>query len=277
MTNIQAFILGLIQGLTEFLPVSSSGHLAIAQAFMNVKEGALEFTILLHAGSLLAVFLAYRKTVIAVIKAFFGMIADLFKEKSLMIRKDKYRLYVLLLIVGSIPAGIAGLLFEDKLSEIFVSIIVVSCMLYITGGLLILGEKMGKKNQKRISQLRFKNAFAIGLFQAAALIPGISRSGSTMVGGLFSGLKKEDAVEFSFLLSMPAVLGATLIEMKDIFALSSTATSVSAMIIGFLTALIVGYLSIKLLIFVVKKERLKYFAYYCWAVASIVIIKSLFF
>ena len=277
MTNIQAFILGLIQGLTEFLPVSSSGHLAIAQAFMNVKEGALEFTILLHAGSLLAVFLAYRKTVICVIKAFFAMIADLFREKSLMIRKDKYRLYVLLLIIGSIPAGIAGLLFEDKLSEIFVSIIAVSCMLYITGGLLILGEKMGKNNKTRISQLRFKNAFAIGLFQAFALIPGISRSGSTMVGGLFSGLRKEDAVEFSFLLSMPAVLGATLIELKNIFALSGTATSASAMIIGFFTALIVGYVSIKLLVFVVKKERLKYFAYYCWAVASDIIVKRLFF
>jgi undecaprenyl-diphosphatase len=277
MTNIQALILGLIQGLTEFLPVSSSGHLAIAQAFMNINEGALQFTILLHAGSLLAVFLAYRKTVISVIKAFFGMIADLFKEKSLMIKKDKYRLYVLLLIIGSIPAGIAGLLFEEKLGAMFVSIIAVSCMLYITGGLLILGEKIGKKNQKRISQLRFKNALSIGLFQAVALIPGISRSGSTMVGGLFSGLKKEDAVEFSFLLSMPAVLGATLIELKDIFSLSSSSTPASAMIIGFVTAVVIGYLSIKLLVFVVKKERLKYFAYYCWALASVVIIKSLFF
>lgn len=277
MTGFQAFILGLIQGLTEFLPVSSSGHLAILQNFMNLKEGALEFTVLLHLGSLIAVFLAYRKTVIAIIIAFFGMIADLFKERSLMIKKDKHRLYVILLIIGSIPAGIVGVLFDEKLGEAFTSIILIAFMLIITGALLIVGERIGRYNTLKIEQLKGKNAFLIGLFQMAALMPGLSRSGTTMVGGLVNGLKKEDAVEFSFLLSMPAVLGACIFEFKDIFSLSSTNTSISVMLIGFITAIIVGYLSIKLLILVIKKERLKYFAYYCWIVACAVLVKELFF
>ncbi len=277
MTGFQAFILGLIQGLTEFLPVSSSGHLAILQNFMNLKEGALEFTVLLHLGSLIAVFLAYRKTVIAIIVAFFGMIADLFKERSLMIKKDKHRLYVILLIIGSIPAGIVGVLFDEKLGEAFTSIILIAFMLIITGALLIVGERIGRHNTLKIEQLKGKNAFLIGLFQMAALMPGLSRSGTTMVGGLVNGLKKEDAVEFSFLLSMPAVLGACIFEFKDIFSLSSTNTSISVMLIGFITAIIVGYLSIKLLILVIKKERLKYFAYYCWIVACAVLVKELFF
>lgn len=277
MTGFEAFILGLVQGLTEFLPVSSSGHLAIIQNFMNLKEGALEFTVLLHLGTLIAVFLVYRKAVIGVIKALFCMIADLFKEKSLMIKKDKYRAYVILLIIGSIPAGIAGVLFNDKLTEAFTSIILIAFMLIITGALLIIGEKIGRKNTLKIEQLKGKNAFLIGLFQMAALMPGLSRSGTAMVGGLVNGLKKEDAVEFSFLLSMPAVLGACILEAKDIFSLSSMNTSASAMLIGFLTAVIVGYLSIKLLILVVKKERLRYFAYYCWIVACAVLVKELFF
>ncbi len=277
MTGFEAFILGLVQGLTEFLPVSSSGHLAILQNFMNLEEGALEFTVLLHLGTLIAVFLVYRKAVIGVIKAFFCMIADLFKEKSLMIKKDKYRAYVIFLIIGSIPAGIAGILFNDKLTEAFTSIIVIAFMLIITGALLIVGEKIGRKNTLKIEQLKGKNAFIIGLFQMAALMPGLSRSGTAMVGGLVNGLKKEDAVEFSFLLSMPAVLGACILEAKDIFSLSSLNTSISVMLIGFLTAVIVGYLSIKLLILVVKKERLKYFAYYCWIVACAVLVKVLFF
>ncbi|MEL7570059.1 MAG: undecaprenyl-diphosphate phosphatase [Eubacteriaceae bacterium] len=277
MTGFEAFILGLVQGLTEFLPVSSSGHLAILQSFMNLKEGALEFTVLLHLGTLIAVFLVYRKAVIGVIKAFFCMIADLFTEKSLMIKKDKYRAYVILLIIGSIPAGIAGVLFNDKLTEAFTSIILIAFMLIITGALLIIGEKIGRKNTLKIEQIKGKNAFLIGLFQMAALMPGLSRSGTAMVGGLVNGLKKEDAVEFSFLLSMPAVLGACILEAKDIFSLSSMNTSASAMLIGFLTAVIVGYLSIKLLILVVKKERLRYFAYYCWIVACAVLVKELFF
>ena len=277
MTGFQAFILGLIQGLTEFLPVSSSGHLAIVQHFMDLKDGALEFTVLLHLGSLTAVFLAYRKTVISIIKAFFSMIADLFKEKSLMIKKDKYRLYVILLIIGSIPAGIAGVFFDEKLGEAFTSIILVAFMLIITGALLIIGEKYGKNNTLSIGQIKGKNAFFIGLFQMAALMPGISRSGSTMVGGLINGLKKEDAVEFSFLLSMPAVLGAVIFKTKDILSLGTISTSASAMLIGFITAVVIGYLSIKLLILVIKKERLKYFAYYCWLVACAVLAKALFF
>ncbi len=277
MTIFEAFLLGLVQGLTEFLPVSSSGHLAILQTYMGLEEGALAFTVMLHAGSLIAVFLAYRKSVLAIIKALVDMIVDLFKEKSLMIRKDKYRMYVVLLFIASIPAGIAGILFGDAIEKIFSSVIVIACMLLATGVLLIIGEKIGKNNIKPIDRLGFKNARIVGVFQALALIPGLSRSGTTMVGGLLRGMKKEDAVEFSFLLSLPAVLGATLLKLKDIVGLSGGAVSAGAMAIGFFTAVIVGYLAIRLLVLVVKKDRLKYFSYYCWAVGIAVLVKEIFF
>lgn len=277
MTIWEAFLLGLVQGLTEFLPVSSSGHLAILQTYMGLKEGALAFTVMLHAGSLIAVFLAYRKSVIAIVKAFFGMIADLVKEKSLLIKKDKYRMYVALLFIASIPAGILGVLFGDVIEKIFASVIIVAVMLLVTGVLLTIGEKMGKRNVKPIEKLGFKNALIVGLFQAAALLPGLSRSGTTMVGGLFRGMKKEDAVEFSFLLSLPAVLGATLLKLKDIASLGASGVSTGALVVGFLTAVVAGYLAIRLLVLVVKKDRLKYFAYYCWAVGIAVLIKEIFF
>lgn len=194
-----------------------------------------------------------------------------------MIRKDKYRMYVVLLFIASIPAGIAGILFGDAIEKIFSSVIVIACMLLATGVLLIIGEKIGKNNIKPIDRLGFKNALIVGVFQALALIPGLSRSGTTMVGGLFRGMKKEDAVEFSFLLSLPAVLGATLLKLKDIVGLSGGAVSAGAMAIGFFTAVIVGYLAIRLLVLVVKKDRLKYFSYYCWAVGIAVLVKEIFF
>ncbi len=194
-----------------------------------------------------------------------------------MIRKDKYRLYVVFLFVASIPAGIVGILLGDGIEKIFGSVIVVALMLLVTGVLLTIGERMGKNNIKPIEKLGFKNALIVGLFQAFALIPGISRSGTTMVGGLFRGLKKEDAVEFSFLLSLPAVLGATLLKLKDIAGLSSSGVSTGTLAVGFFTAVVAGYLAIRLLVLVVKKDRLKYFAYYCWAVGAAVLIKEIFF
>lgn len=265
MTIIQAIILGLVQGLTEFLPVSSSGHLVILQNFMGIGEGSLEFAIVLHLGTLLAVVIAYYKSIWNMVKEFFLMIFDLITLKGPLLDKSKYRRYIVYIICASVPAGIVGVLFEDFISEKFGSLIIVGFTLLITGVLLVLGDVMGKANNGHIEQLGPVKAFIIGIFQMFAITPGISRSGSTIVGGLLSGLKREEAIEFSFLMSIPAVLGSLLLKIKDIISIGAS-TSFISLIIGFLCAAIIGYFSIILLNSIVKKGKLYYFSIYCWIV-----------
>ncbi|WP_302826560.1 undecaprenyl-diphosphate phosphatase, partial [Anaerofustis stercorihominis] len=194
MTTIQAIILGIVQGLTEFLPVSSSGHLVILQNFMGISEGSLEFAIVLHLGTLLAVVIAYYESIWNMFKQFFLMLADLITLKGPCFEKSKYRKYIVYILMASIPAGIVGVLFEDFISEKFGSIIIVGFTLLITGVLLVLGDALGKNNRGHIENVGAGKAFLIGVFQMFAITPGISRSGSTIVGGLLSGLKKEEAV-----------------------------------------------------------------------------------
>ena len=271
MTTIQAIILGIVQGLTEFLPVSSSGHLVILQNFMGISEGSLEFAIVLHLGTLLAVVIAYYESIWNMFKQFFLMLADLITLKGPCFEKSKYRKYIVYILMASIPAGIVGVLFEDFISEKFGSIIIVGFTLLITGVLLVLGDAIGKNNRGHIENVGAGKAFIIGIFQMFAITPGISRSGSTIVGGLLSGLKKEEAVEFSFLMSIPAVLGSLLLKIKDIIAIGAT-TSFVPLIIGFFCSLVIGYFSIVLLNNIVKKGKLYYFSIYCWIVGLALII-----
>ncbi|MCR2032266.1 undecaprenyl-diphosphatase UppP [Anaerofustis stercorihominis] len=271
MTTIQAIILGIVQGLTEFLPVSSSGHLVILQNFMGISEGSLEFAIVLHLGTLLAVVIAYYESIWNMFKQFFLMLADLITLKGPCFEKSKYRKYIVYILMASIPAGIVGVLFEDFISEKFGSIIIVGFTLLITGVLLVLGDALGKNNRGHIENVGAGKAFIIGIFQMFAITPGISRSGSTIVGGLLSGLKKEEAVEFSFLMSIPAVLGSLLLKIKDIISIGAT-TSFVPLIIGFFCSLVIGYFSIVLLNNIVKKGKLYYFSIYCWIVGLALII-----
>ena len=271
MTTIQAIILGIVQGLTEFLPVSSSGHLVILQNFMGISEGSLEFAIVLHLGTLLAVVIAYYESIWNMFKQFFLMLADLITLKGPCFEKSKYRKYIVYILMASIPAGIVGVLFEDFISEKFGSIIIVGFTLLITGVLLVLGDALGKNNRGHKENVGAEKAFIIGIFQMFAITPGISRSGSTIVGGLLSGLKKEEAVEFSFLMSIPAVLGSLLLKIKDIISIGAT-TSFVPLIIGFFCSLVIGYFSIVLLNNIVKKGKLYYFSIYCWIVGLALII-----
>lgn len=274
MTTIQAIILGIVQGLTEFLPVSSSGHLVILQNFMGIGEGSLEFTIVLHLGTLLAVVIAYYGSIWNMIKEFFLMLADIITLKGPMLDKSKYRRYIVYILCASVPAGIVGVLFEDFISEKFGSLVIVGITLMITGVLLVLGDALGKNNSKHIEALGPKKSFIIGIFQMFAITPGISRSGSTIVGGLLSGLKKEEAIEFSFLMSIPAVLGSLLLKIKDILAIGAS-TSFVPLIVGFLCAAVIGYFSIVLLNSIVKKGKLYYFSIYCWIVGLALIIYNI--
>lgn len=272
MSVFEAFILGLIQGLTEFLPVSSSGHLAIASAFFGITDNNMAITIVLHVGTFLAIVAAYFKTVMNLIKEFFIMLWNLITFKGLKLKENKYRRYVIYIIVATIPAAIAGILFDDFIEEAFSTLSIVAVMLMITGLLLFVSAKMSKRTKDTIENLGPIRSFVVGLFQMCAIFPGLSRSGTTMTGGIVMGLKKEEALEFSFLLALPAILGSVILKFGEISdALAQT--DPTAMIVGFATALIAGYLSIKLFNVMVKKGNIVWFAAYCWIAGFILILK----
>ena len=270
MDIIQAIILGMVQGLTEFLPVSSSAHLVFFQDIMGVGQ-SVAFDTILHLGTLAAVVSFFIKDILRMIKALVSSIADIFRGKFKEgVKEDVYKRLVWLLVVGTIPAGLMGILLKSQFESMFNSIPIVGFFLLITGVLLWASEHH-KGGNKEVKEVSFKNALAIGIFQGFAIAPGISRSGSTIAAGLFSGLNRELAARYSFLLSIPAILGALLVQVKDIGALDITTT---ALIAGFISAVVFGYLAIKLLMKIIKDWSLNIFAYYCWIVGALAIILS---
>lgn len=271
MTFIKAIILGLIQGLTEFLPVSSSGHLAIAGRIMGMDPEAdslLSFNILLHVATLAAVFIVYREDIFLMIKAFFGMLADIFTGKGPGLGKDMYRRLVVMLIVGTLPAVAAALLFGDIIEN--PQLWLIGIFLIVTAALLFLSDRVGKGG-KTIETMSNKEALVVGCFQALGTFPGISRSGSTIVGGLFAGLEKTAAVRFSFLLSIPAILGAMVLDIKDLFSGASVLPSVPCVVGGMLVAGVSGYFAIRFMLGIVRRSKLSLFSAYC-VIAGIVAI-----
>lgn len=266
MQYIQSIILGLVQGLTEFLPVSSSGHLAIFKNlfgegfFESGIASSITFDIMLHLGTLLAVFAVYYKDVWELVREFFRLIADVFRGRFKV--DSPYRRMLLMLIVASVPAGVLGILFKGFIETIAAQRLwVVGVCLIITAALLYLSDKIVAGN-KGMGDLTAKNSFAVGLFQGAAILPGISRSGATIAGGLFAGFDRAFAVKFSFLLSIPAILGAALIDFKDVLA-GGAGMDAAPALIGVVAAAVSGFLSIRFLMRLIKKGGFKYFAYYC--------------
>ena len=263
MTVVKAFILGLIQGISEFLPISSSGHLSIAGRLMGMDPEAsnlLSFNILLHVATLVAVFIVYYKDILEMIKAFFGMIGDIFTGKGLRLKQFLYRRLVVMLVAATIPAVIAALFLGDIIEN--PQLWQIGIFLIITAILLFLSEKLGGGDVD-IEKMSVKRAFCVGCFQGLGTLPGISRSGSTIVGGLFCKLDKETAVRFSFLLSIPAILGALVLDIKDIFTSGSQTLSIAPVLVGMITAAVSGYFSIRFLLKLVQKSKLSYFSYYC--------------
>ena len=272
MSVIKAIILGLIQGLTEFLPVSSSGHLAIAGRIMGMDPEAdslLSFNILLHVATLAAVFIVYRQDIFLMIKAFFSMLGDLFTGKGLGLSKDMYRRLVVMLIVGTLPAVAAALIFGDVIED--PSLWLIGIFLMITAVLLFISDRIGK-GKKTMEKMGCKEALAVGCFQALGTLPGISRSGSTIVGGLFAGLDKAVAVRFSFLLSIPAILGAMVLDVKDLFSGVSVLPSAPWVIAGTLMAGLSGYFAIRFMLGIVRRQKLSLFSVYCVLAGVVAII-----
>ena len=270
MDIIQAIIIGIVQGLTEFLPVSSSAHLIFAQNALGV-ESSLAFDVFLHLGSLIAVLWFFRADIIRMIQAFLLSIGDIiqhrFKEGFY---SDPYKRLVWYVIIATIPVGLVGVLFESQVESLFAGALYVPAFfLFVTGTILYLSQRM---NSGEVD-LSLKESIFMGLGQACAILPGLSRSGTTIAAGLVIGLDKEFAAKFSFILSIPAILGAFVVQLKDIGTI--TDFNALAVLFGFLAALISGYLAIKWLLELIQKRSLDIFAYYCWIVGIIVFMGSI--
>jgi undecaprenyl-diphosphatase len=260
MSLFQAIFLGVIQGLTEFLPISSSGHLVFFQSLFGLNEPPIFFDVMLHLGTLLAVVIYFRTDIWKIIEA----IGSVLKEKEG--NREGLRL-ILWIILASIPTGFMGIFLKDWFESFFSKPKLVGGMLLITGLLLWL-TRWAKKEGKRLGGMRWFDAFLIGIAQGVAIIPGISRSGATISTGLFCGLDRELSGKFSFLLSIPAILGATLLEYKKI----DTASGVESTLIGTAVAFGVGILALALLMKIIKAGKIFNFSYYCCGMGILMII-----
>lgn len=267
MSLLEAVLLGIVQGLTEFLPISSSGHLVLGEFLLGVKFDDISFEVFLHFGTFLSVVIVFRRTIWSMIEAVW------LKAKSIFIRgnassvSEDWHLFWLI-VVGSIPAGIAGFLFKDYLETCFSSVLFVSFMLLVTGSVLFL-TRFFKASRGRMN---FSDALLVGLAQAFAMLPGISRSGLTISTGIFKGVERSKSAEFSFLLSLPAILGASLLELKDVLNHADLGQSLVIYVVGTVTAFVIGYLAIKFLLNVIRKGKFQYFGYYCFAVGFFFLI-----
>lgn len=262
MEIIDAIILGIIQGLTEFLPVSSSGHLELGKAILgdhSIPKESLLFTVVLHFATALSTIVVFRKDIVEIVKGLFSF------------KWNDDTKFVVKIIVSMIPAVIVGLFFEEELEQLFGgNILLVGCMLIVTAILLFLADK-AKDTSKKVS---FKNAFVIGISQAIAMLPGISRSGATISTSVLLGNDKTKAARFSFLMVVPLILGKIA---KDVLSgdLTYESNNFTVLSVGFLAAFVAGLFACTWMITLVKKSKLSYFAIYCVIVGIIAIIFAL--
>lgn len=276
MSIFSAIVMGFIQGVTEFLPVSSSGHLVIFSQLFHLQDPTSSdamFDVLLHLGTLFAVFIAFWKDIVELIKEFFLMLADLLRGKFSWKRMSPYRRFLMMIIIATLPL-VAILPLNDKIESLFTNLTFVGGALLFTGVLLWISDKV-VRGGKTMENTSAGNALIVGLFQMVATVPGISRSGSTIAGGLFCGFTREYAIKFSFIMSLPAIGGACLLQLLD--AVKSTQEIPFApYLAGIVTAAAIGYLSIRLLRYIMKKDKFKYFAIYCLIVGAAVLLYQLF-
>ena len=276
MTYFEAVILGLVQGLAEFLPVSSSGHLALLQQFFGIDENkVLLFAVMLHVGTLISVFIVYWKDIWELIVELCLTIKDLCTGKGLRLDERPVRKLGVLIIIATIPTGIIGVLGGDFFDSLYTSIVPIGIGLIITGFLLVMAERMGSSS-RGLEKMNFRNAFFIGLVQGIAICPGISRSGSTLFGSLICNLDRKFAVKFVFLISIPSILGSAVLELPDAIEAGVTAAEAGPVIVGMLVAAVSGLVAIKSMIKIVSDKKLSYFSYYVWVVGAFVVLLGIF-
>ena len=254
--------LGIVQGLTEFLPISSSGHLVIVERLFGIKSSHLVFEVLVHLGTLLAVVVYFRKQLLIILRSIWPYSTERSDESGLN------RRYFWFLILGTIPAALVGFFLEDYIELAFASPRWASGMLLVTAAIL-LATKLSRRQNNKLNSGR---TLFIGIAQALAIMPGISRSGSTISAGMYVGLDRSEAAEFSFLLSIPAILGATVLKIPDFLEAASDPHVMVNYIVGAVAAAAVGYLSIACLMAVIRKGKFFWFGIYCAAVGILGIL-----
>jgi len=250
MSYFEAVLLGIVQGLTEFLPVSSSGHLVLTEALLEVKQPGVAFEVVVHLGTLLSVLVYFRKQVLSLIAALFDS------------KKHEERRLIVFLIAGTIPAVVFGLLFKDSIESAFGAPMLAGVMLIVTG-LILISTRFVRGGLERLNLPR---SLLIGVGQALAIMPGISRSGSTIATGLLVGVEPGKAAEFSFLLAIPAIAGAAVLSLGDLEALPTEL--IGPYLVAALTAFAVALVAVYIVMETVRRGRLHYFAYYCFAAGA---------
>lgn len=246
MQITESIFLGILQGITEWFPISSSGHLVIVQELLNI-EAPIFFDVLLHLATVLVIIIFFRKEILQILKEFPNY-------------KKPYGKLGYYILIGTIPIGLVGFFFQDYITSLFSNLKAVGVSLVFTGLLLFLTKfSEGKRN------LELKDSIIIGLSQALAILPGLSRSGATISSGMLLGLEKKQLVTFSFLLVIPAIIGATILEFN-------TASIEISYLYGFIASFIVGYITLKLLTIIIEKDYFHYFAYYCLILGILLLI-----
>lgn len=283
MSLLQAIIMGIIQGLTEFLPVSSSGHLALFKILFGVEtDTGMLFDVLLHVGTLIAICIVYYKDIWKLIVEGCCIVRDAVINVIVFVKNktkrehepyrrivnSSYRKFVMLVIVSTIPTGIIGFVGKDVVEKASEILIVPGICLIVTAVLLFIADhtKDGEKTPKTIT---YTNAFGIGIAQGIATLPGLSRSGTTIAACLFSGFNRKFAVKYSFIMSIPAILGALVLELKDFSGVKVEGMELFYYVIGMLIAAVVGYICIKTMLVIVRKKKFTGFAIYCLLVGAL--------
>lgn len=272
MQYVSAALMGLLQGVTEFLPVSSSGHLSLFQNFFGGKEPDNLFNVLLHFATLITVCLVYRRDIADMVLEFFRGVKALVARDSAAKNPPPARRLVLMLILGTLPL-FAILPIKSKVEALGGSTLFIGCALLVTGVILFSSDRFarGRKDAKTIT---VADALFVGCAQALAVVPGLSRSGTTISAGMARGLDRPFAVRYSFLLSLPAVLGATILEVKDAVELGVDTALLPQYLLGMVVAAVSGYFAIRLVDLLATKGKFGAFAYYCWAAGLVTLVAT---
>ncbi len=275
MSYISAIILGLVQGVAEFLPISSSGHLSLFQHFFqltDVEHDHMFFSVLLHLGTLVAVFFAYRRDIAELLREFFCMV-HLRKLPQGQTPDIPARRMILMIIVATLPLLLVFPI-KDRVELLYQNTFFIAFALVLTGTLLFVSDRM-PRGHKTAGTATMGDAILVGLAQAVAVVPGLSRSGTTISAGMARGFDRTYAVKFSFLMSIPAVLGANILSIVDAVKAGIDTSLLPMYLVGVLVAMVSGYASISLLRFIARKGRFGGFAYYCWGAGLVTLILSL--
>ena len=287
MSMLSSIFLGLVQGITEFLPVSSSGHLSLLQNFFGLagSDGNLFFDVLLHLGTLIAIFVYYWRDILDLLKELVRLFLVLLGKgekkgpvtatggRKLQLTPDSRM--ILMIIVATVPLFFV-LPIKDKVESLYGNVIFIGCTLLVTGTILFISDRLarGRKTARNATML---DAFLVGIGQAVAVVPGLSRSGTSISAGMLRGFQRKFAVRFSFILSIPAVLGANIISIKDAMEAGIDTSHMPMYIAGTIVAAVSGYFAIRLVNMLADKGKFGNFAYYCWGVGAAALVATLIF